>query len=536
MCRSPRGGHKRGPDRVGGLAGVQPRVAEAAVRGRRWPQQRGHRRTNSPAVRAAGTTSPERCGAHGRGAGSEPATREKRRGTPWPPTTTPRDGTRSTSSARTPSRSSRRGGPRPSRPRSTSTRPTSTRTWSSPGRTCPTRSSPSASCPSRRTSSPVRVASWCSTAAGSPPPGATSCSAGTARPDQGPRPPHPSQARGRTRDGAVPDGRESMSEQSGHTVPPRDVPPPRPVGAAGEPVEGEVMGPSGLGAAARSLADAVSGLLGRDGGSSGSGSGSGPGRGAASVLGDLVGTLGQAARSARPRPGGGPRRAAGGDRLGDLLAAAPPRLPRRDRERPPRAPPRRAAGGDRLGDLLAAAAPRLPVRDRERLRRAHPGATDDEIAEALAARAARLTGAVGAATGGLAAAQRFLPSALIAVPVELAAQTLLVGAVEVVLVGELHELAGRSVAGDQRARVAGYVSSWQARRAAGGAGTRGLAAVLGAAGASALRRQANRRLARGRSATAPMVLGASLTARANSKETVALARELWAELRGAPPR
>jgi len=263
------------------------------------------------------------------------------------------------------------------------------------------------------------------------------------------------------------------------------------------------MGPSGLGAAARSLADAVSGLLGRDGGSSGSGSGSGPGRGAASVLGDLVGTLGQAARSARPGPGGGTRR---------------------------------AAGGDRLGDLLAAAAPRLPVRDRERLRRAHPGATDDEIAEALAARAARLTGAVGAATGGLAAAQRFLPSALIAVPVELAAQTLLVGAVEVVLVGELHELAGRSVAGDQRARVAGYVSSWQARRAAGGAGTRGLAAVLGAAGASALRRQANRRLARGRSATAPMVLGASLTARANSKETVALARELWAELRGAPPR
>jgi phage tail protein X len=290
-----------------------------------------------------------------------------------------------------------------------------------------------------------------------------------------------------------------MSEQPGHTVPPRDVPPPRPVGAAGGPVEGEVVGTSGLGAAARSLADAVSGLLGRDGGSSGPGRA----RGAASVLSDLAGTLGQAARSARPGPGGGARR---------------------------------TAGGDRLGDLLHAAAPRLPVRDRERLRRAHPGATDDEIAEALAARAARLTGAVGAATGGLAAAQRFLPSALIAVPIELAAQTLLVGAVEVVLVGELHELAGRPAAGDQRARAAGYVSSWQARRAAGGAGTRGLAAVLGAAGASALRRQANRRLARGRSATAPMVLGASLTARANSKETVALARELWAELRGAPPR
>ncbi|WP_369134186.1 hypothetical protein [Modestobacter sp. I12A-02662] len=294
-----------------------------------------------------------------------------------------------------------------------------------------------------------------------------------------------------------------MSEQPGHSVPPRDVPPPRPVGGAGAPtggpVEGEVVGGSGLGAAARSLADAVSGLLGRDAGSPGAGRG----RGAASVLTDLAGALGQAARSARPGTGGG----AG-----------------------------RTAGGDRLGDLLAAAAPRLPVRDRERLRQAYPGATDDEIAEALAARAARLTGAIGAATGGLAAAQRLVPAALVAVPLELAAQTLLVGAVEVVLVGELHELAGRPASGDPRSRASAYVSSWQARRIAGGARTSGLASVLGAAGASAVRRQANRRLARGRSATAPLVLGASLAARAYRRSTVALGRELWAQLRGSQPR
>ena len=54
-----------------------------------------------------------------------------------------------------------------------------------------------------------------------------------------------------------------------------------------------------------------------------------------------------------------------------------------------------------LGDLLAAAAPRLPIRDAARLRRAYPGATDDEIADALVARAARLTSGIGAATGGL---------------------------------------------------------------------------------------------------------------------------------------
>jgi hypothetical protein len=53
---------------------------------------------------------------------------------------------------------------------------------------------------------------------------------------------------------------------------------------------------------------------------------------------------------------------------------------------------------------------------------------------------------------------------------------------------------------------------------------------------SALRRQTNRRLARGRSATAPLVLGASLAARASRRDTVALARGLWAELRGSQPR
>ncbi len=53
-----------------------------------------------------------------------------------------------------------------------------------------------------------------------------------------------------------------MTEHGYPTAAPRDVPPPRPVG---EPVEGDVVGgESGLGAAARAVADAVAGLLGRE--------------------------------------------------------------------------------------------------------------------------------------------------------------------------------------------------------------------------------------------------------------------------------
>jgi hypothetical protein len=240
---------------------------------------------------------------------------------------------------------------------------------------------------------------------------------------------------------------------------------------------------------------------------------------------------------------GGARRAAAGARaatgvLADVAAAVAAAA--RDAARPTD-PGRTGAGGaqDRasgglLGDLLDAATPRLPIRDRDRLRRAHPGATDGEIADALVARATRLTGAIGAATGGLAAAHRFVPTALLAVPLEVGAQTLLVGAVEVVLVGELHELAGRRPAGDARARAGAYVSSWTDQRAVGSEAAGGVFSALGSAGAAALRRRITRRMARSTTSMAPLMLGATLASRANRKATVTLAERLRADL-GLPP-
>jgi hypothetical protein len=185
-----------------------------------------------------------------------------------------------------------------------------------------------------------------------------------------------------------------------------------------------------------------------------------------------------------------------------------------------------------LGDLLAAAGPRLTIRDAARLRQAHPGATDDEIAQALVARAGRLTAAIGAATGGLSAAQWLAPPSLIALPLELGAETVLTAAVEVVLLGELHELYGQPARGDARDRAGAYLSSWSAQRAvAGDAAATGLVAVLGSAGLRSLRRRMSRRLTRNLPAAAPFLLGAALAGRSNRKATETLARRVVGDLR-----
>jgi hypothetical protein len=301
-----------------------------------------------------------------------------------------------------------------------------------------------------------------------------------------------------------------MSQPSARGGAPRDVPPPRPVSGAG-PRDPEPGSPA-LAAAARALAEAVSGLLGRD---AGSGAGrAAPGRPAARVLADVVSAVAAAARA-----GGGAGRAAAG-RGGPV-------------EGEPQARSRWAPGG-LLADLLDTAAPALPIRDRSRLQQAYPGLTEQEIADALTARAARATGAIGAATGGLAAAQWFAPPSLVAVPLELGAETVLVAAVEVVLVGELHELYRRPAAGDARTRALAYLTSWSTQRAVGSAGG-GMFSRLGAAGAQVLRRRVTRRLARGATSLAPLLVGATLAARGNRKVTASLAERVLSDLRTPPP-
>jgi hypothetical protein len=283
----------------------------------------------------------------------------------------------------------------------------------------------------------------------------------------------------------------------------RDVPPPRPVPPPPAPVE-----ETGLGRAARAVAEAVSGIVnGRSGEAPPPGADQAPS--AMSGLRDVVGAVASTVGAAL-----------GGDKARSATDPAA-----EDKERTPAA---------LLGDLLAAAAPRLPIRDAARLRQAYPGATDDEIADALTARAARLTSGIGAATGGLVAAHWFAPPSLLALPLELGAETVLVGGVELVLIGELHELHGRRASGDARARAAAYLASWSEQRSVDGVRT-GLSGLLGVAGVRTLRRQVTRRIARGVPAAAPFLIGAAIAGRSNRRATEVLAGKLLADLRASRP-
>ena len=165
----------------------------------------------------------------------------------------------------------------------------------------------------------------------------------------------------------------------------------------------------------------------------------GRGRGARSAAAAACGT----SSAPSPVPWARLRPAAGGRPGSDAVGRRQPWTPGRAARRPA------------LRGRPAAAGPR-----RRPAARAHPGPSDDEIADALVARAARLTSGIGAATGGLSAAQWFAPPSLLALPLEIGAETVLVGGVEVVLIGELHELHGRAGAGDARERAAAYLAGW----------------------------------------------------------------------------
>jgi hypothetical protein len=297
-----------------------------------------------------------------------------------------------------------------------------------------------------------------------------------------------------------------MTERDPRTGPARDVPPPRPVSAAPPPPVEETT----VGRAARAVADAVAGLITSAGGRGDDEVSDASPRSAATGLKDVVGAVGSALGAA----------------FGPARDEAPTsESPRTDGDRSPAA---------LLGDLLAAAAPRLPIRDAERLRRAYPGLTDDEIADALVARAARITSGIGATTGGLSAAHWFAPASLIMLPLELGAETVLIAGVEVVLIGELHELHGRPAEGDARTRAAAYLASWSDQRPVDGSST-GLASLLGSAGLLALRRQVGRKLARAVPTAAPFMIGAAIGGRANRRVTENLAARIRSELRIPPP-
>ncbi|HYT10544.1 MAG TPA: hypothetical protein VEL73_07770 [Mycobacteriales bacterium] len=186
-----------------------------------------------------------------------------------------------------------------------------------------------------------------------------------------------------------------------------------------------------------------------------------------------------------------------------------------------------------LADVVADAAPRIPIRDASALRSHHPGRADDEIADALIRNAARTTATFGAGVGALAAVEFVAPPAYLAAPVQLAAETVAVAAVEIKLVAELHELYGQPAAGSSGQRGSAYLMSWMRQRALDpSAGAAGLSAVLGHAAKRELRTVLVRRMGRSISTLAPFLAGAVAGGVVNRRATRGLGEKVAAELRG----
>lgn len=177
-------------------------------------------------------------------------------------------------------------------------------------------------------------------------------------------------------------------------------------------------------------------------------------------------------------------------------------------------------------------APHLPIRDLATLRLHHAGLEGDLLADRLVRNAARATAGIGAAGGGVAAVEWMATPTLLSTPVLLAAETVAVVAVEVKLIGELHEVYGHPVEGSGTERAAALLHAWSRRRGISPlAPGFSVAAVLGVSARKELRDRLLKRFGRNLSTLGPLLTGAAVAGALNRRATLQLAAEIRKDLR-----
>lgn len=187
---------------------------------------------------------------------------------------------------------------------------------------------------------------------------------------------------------------------------------------------------------------------------------------------------------------------------------------------------RSVTSGKWLANVLVQSAEHIKVRDLDTLAAHHGGLRGAALGEELVRNATRASAAVGAVSGALISAEQFAPPTWIAVPFELLLDTLVVAAIEVKLVAELHEVYGVEIPGNGQARTMTLVRAWAERR---GIDPRelllhgGLTKQFGRTAREQLMKVVRRRLVRsmGRNLTAlaPMFAGAVAGAEVNRRST-----------------
>lgn len=200
----------------------------------------------------------------------------------------------------------------------------------------------------------------------------------------------------------------------------------------------------------------------------------------------------------------------------------------------------KAAGvgrGKWLADVFMSIAPRLPIRDLETLREHHYGLTGEQLADDLVRTAANATMTVGAIGGALAAAEFAAPPLLLSAPAQLVAETLVVAAIEVKLIAELHEVYGVRVHGNGAQRAAVFVTAWARQRGVDPATPSTVTLALGAAAKASLRNRLLRTLGRHLTTLGPFLTGAVAGGTLNRIATKKVAEAVRTDLRsrGALP-
>ncbi|WP_345746207.1 hypothetical protein [Streptomyces sp. ODS28] len=179
-----------------------------------------------------------------------------------------------------------------------------------------------------------------------------------------------------------------------------------------------------------------------------------------------------------------------------------------------------------VADRVIETAPRIPVRDLATLRRQFPGLGPEEIADKLVSGAMHGSATVGAGVG--AAAMLPVPPAM---PAELATEIAGVAAVEVKLIAELHEVYGRRPPGNAGQRASAYLGSWTSERDIDLAVPATVNAALGGQMKRELRQQITKRLVRGLPNLTPFLIGATVGAAMNRRDTKRLAAKVRKGLR-----
>ncbi|GAA2543679.1 hypothetical protein GCM10010435_09940 [Winogradskya consettensis] len=185
-----------------------------------------------------------------------------------------------------------------------------------------------------------------------------------------------------------------------------------------------------------------------------------------------------------------------------------------------------------MADVVSDVAPHVPVRDQATLRRHFSGLDDDDLAERLVRNAARATAGVGAAGGGVASLEWVAAPTLLSAPVLLAAETIAVVAIELKLIGELHEVYAQPVEGSGGQKAMSLVQAWSGQRGVNplvpGVG---VASVLGTAARQELQKTLLRRFGRNLTTMGPMLTGAAVASYLNRRATRSLGEKLIKDLR-----